>query len=50
MKIVELQLYRSRKAILELERKLGQLALTPRVGSIREMKTCFKQWLKMNAR
>ncbi len=48
MKVVDLQLYRSRKAVEELEKKLGQLALVPTVGSVREMKLCFKEWLQVN--
>jgi hypothetical protein len=46
MKVIDLQLYRNRKAIEALEKRIGQLALAPRVGSVREMKTCFSKWLK----
>jgi hypothetical protein len=50
MKVVDLQLYRSRRVIEALEKKIGELAMVPKVGSVRELKTCFKEWLKMNAR
>jgi len=50
MKVIDLQLYRSRRAIEGLEKKIGELAMVPKVGSARELKTCFKEWLRMNAR
>lgn len=45
MKVIDLQIYRNRKMVEGLEKRIGQLALTPSVGSVREMKQCFKQWL-----
>lgn len=50
MKVIDLTLYRSRKLIETLEKRVGQLALSPKVGSISEMKTCFREWLKMTGR
>jgi hypothetical protein len=46
MKVIDLQIYRNRRAIEVLEKRIGQLALVPGVGSVREMKQCFKQWLR----
>jgi len=50
MKIVDLSLYRTRRTIENLEKRIGELAITPEIGVVRKMKTCFKEWLKMNAR
>jgi len=50
MKVIDLQIYRSARQIEELEKRVGQLALTAKVGSVREMKLCFKEWLmRVNA-
>lgn len=48
MKVIDLQQYRNHKAIVALEKRVGQLALVPSVGSVREMKHCFKEWLKFH--
>jgi hypothetical protein len=48
MKVIDLNLYRTRKAIIALEEKIGRLALSPGSGTVREMKSCFKEWLKVN--
>jgi hypothetical protein len=51
MKVIDLQLYRAQRIITTLEKRIGQLATTSsEVGAVREMKTCFIQWLKLNAR
>jgi len=50
MKIVDLNRYRTRRTIEKLEKRIGELAITPQIGVVREMKTCFKEWLKMNSR
>jgi len=47
MKVVDLYHYRSQKAIRDLEEKVGRLALAAKVGSVMEIKTCFKEWLKL---
>ena len=47
MKIIDLQFYRSRKAIMELEKKIGQLALTQKIGTANEMKICLREYLKI---
>jgi hypothetical protein len=43
MKIINLQLFRTKKNIEALEQKMGELALS---SSARELKRTFKQWLK----
>lgn len=47
MKVIDLTQYRARKLIETLEKRVGQLALSPKIGSINEMKTCFREWLRM---
>jgi hypothetical protein len=50
MKVIDLQPYRARKEIKRLEERVGQLALQSSVGSAKEMKMCFKEWLKRSNR
>lgn len=45
MKVIDLNLYRIRKEITTLEKRIGQLALEAEEGSARKLKTCFKEWL-----
>jgi hypothetical protein len=50
MKVVDLSFYRTRRIIENLEKRIGELAFAPKIGAVREMKICFKEWLKMNSR
>jgi hypothetical protein len=50
MKIIDLGMYRTRRVIENLEKRIGELASTPTIGAVRQMKICFKEWLKINAR
>ena len=50
MKVIDLQLYRSRREIKKLEKRVVQLALMSPVGGAREMKMCFKEWLKISSK
>jgi hypothetical protein len=50
MKLYDLSIYRNRKVVEDLERRVGELALENKLGSVREMKLCFKEWLKANDR
>lgn len=45
MKVVDLQLYRNRRAILELEQRIGHLALSAELGTADKLKLCFREWL-----
>lgn len=46
MKIIDLQLYRSRRAILDIEQRIGELALSRELGTADKLKTCFREWLQ----
>lgn len=46
MKIIDLQLYRSRRAIQELEQRIGALATSHELGTASKLKTCFREWLQ----
>ena len=46
MKVIDLQNYRSRKAIDDLEKKISEHALHSRVGSVSIIKMCFREWIK----
>lgn len=48
MKVVDLALYRNKKLVEALEKKIGLLALSPGSPAVREMKICFSQWIKMS--
>jgi hypothetical protein len=50
MKVIDLQFYRTKKTVEALEKRIGRLALESGVGSVREMKTCFKEWLKISSK
>jgi hypothetical protein len=50
MKVVDLQQYRSRKAILEIEQRVSHLVRVAPVGTAREIKLCFREWLRRQAR
>jgi len=47
MKVIDLQLYRSRRLIEALGKRVGELALSSKVGAVNEMKLCFREWLKV---
>jgi hypothetical protein len=49
MKVVDLNLYRNKKLIANLEKRIGELALSQNNTSVREMKYCFKEWLKFRS-
>jgi hypothetical protein len=49
MKVIDLQIYRSRKAVENLEKRISEHALQSRNGSVSIMKTCFKEWIKKHA-
>lgn len=46
MNVVNLQIYRNKKELQRLQNRVSQAALSADVGSIREIKTCFINWLK----
>lgn len=46
MKVLDLQLFRIKREQQRLAQRVGTLALESHAGSVREMKTCFKTWLK----
>lgn len=46
MKVIDLQLYRSRRVILELEQRIGTLATSRELGTADKLKTCFREWLQ----
>jgi hypothetical protein len=50
MKVIDIQIYRNRKTLRLLEQRIGELALTPCLNSGKQMKTCFKEWLKVSNR
>ena len=50
MKIIDLQLYRNRKIIEGLEKKIGELSLSSEIGGVRQIKYYFKEWLRINSR
>lgn len=45
MKVVDLQIYRSRKAIELLEQRIGEIALSSQANAAVHMKLYFKEWL-----
>jgi hypothetical protein len=48
MNVIDLTLYRNRKIIEHLEKKIGELSLSSEVGGVRQIKFYFKEWLKVN--
>jgi hypothetical protein len=50
MKVIDLQLYRNRKVIESLEKRIGELALSSEIGGVRQIKFYFKEWLKASSR
>lgn len=46
MKVVDLTSYRNQYKIKSLERRIAENCLLSKVGSSKEIKTCFKEWLK----
>jgi hypothetical protein len=49
MKVIDLQIYRNKKAIEALEKRISEHALQSRAGSVKEIKTCFREWIKKQA-
>jgi hypothetical protein len=45
MNIIDLELYRSKRALRLIEQRMGELAAESRPGTVRDMKKCFRQWL-----
>lgn len=45
MKVVNLNLYRAKRAIENLEKQIGEIALSPPHGAVNQIKSCFKEWL-----
>jgi hypothetical protein len=45
MKVIDLQIYRNRRAIENLEKRISEHALHSRTGSVSVIKTCFKEWI-----
>lgn len=50
MKVIDLQLYRNKRIIKELEKRISFLYLNQCDGAAREIKLCFKQWVKANSK
>lgn len=48
MKVIDLEQYRDKKLKEALGKKMAELALCPQPGRdcAREMKICFKEWVK----
>lgn len=46
MKLIDLQVYRNARAIQELERRIGRLAVSSEVGSVRQLKLYLGEWLR----
>jgi hypothetical protein len=46
VKLIDLQVYRNARAIQELERRIGRLAVSPEVGGVRQLKLCLGEWLR----
>lgn len=46
MKVIDIQPYRVKREIKRLEDRVCKLAQESNAGAIRELKTCFKLWLK----
>jgi hypothetical protein len=46
MKVIDLNQFRARKAIRELERRIELNILYPVKGSAREIKEAFSEWLR----
>ena len=49
MKVIDLQHYRALQEVRLLEEKVGRLALETSIGTARQLKLCFKEWLKLTA-
>jgi hypothetical protein len=50
MKVVDIQIYRTKKVIEDLEKKIGELSLSSETGNVRQIKYYFKEWLRVNSR
>lgn len=48
MKVIDLNQFRAKKAIKDLEKRIELNALYPVKGSVREIKRCFTEWLREN--
>jgi len=46
MKVVDLTNYRKQYNIKNLERRIAENCLLSKTGSFKEIKMCFKEWLK----
>ncbi len=49
MKVVDLQQYRNRRAIAQLEERVSELVRTAPAGTARQIKLCFREWLERQA-
>lgn len=48
MKVVDIATYRRKRELKKLQDKVGELAFYPQTGGMRQIKTAFKDWLKMS--
>ena len=48
MKVVDLQLYRNKRTLETIGKKMASLALLPHQDTARQMKSCFKQWIEVS--
>ena len=49
MKVIDIQIYRNKKILENLEKRIGELSLASKSGVAKEIKTCFKEWIKISA-
>ena len=47
MKVIDLQTFRYKKQAELLEKRIGEISLSPKIGSVHEIKVCFREWLKV---
>ena len=50
MKVIDIQSFRNKKQAELLEKRIGEISLSPKIGSVHEIKVCFKEWLKVKAK
>lgn len=48
MKVIDIEPYLKARKISQLEERIAKLCLDDKPGCVREMKLCFKQWLKIS--
>ena len=49
MKVVDITVYRRKKAVIEMEKRISNLYTQARPGIVKEIKLCFKEWVKMTS-